>query len=154
MPPRMAGLAVSSLLALSGSACRGPAGPELLDDVLAQRAIWTAQAITNYSYDYEITGFFINTANQPIRLEVRQGVVQSATFVATGQPVPQGPTEHGLGRPARRQRLGPRQRFAAIALRQKPGLDPPVGDEPYQRHEHVNPIRDPLIDESHGMATA
>jgi len=57
-------------------------------DVLAHRAVWDTHALTDYSYQYELTGFYINYAGHPIRLNVRRDTVQSAVFVATGLPVP------------------------------------------------------------------
>jgi len=47
----------------------------------------------HYSYVWEITGYFNALDGQPIRLEVRQDTVRSATFAATGQPVPGAPAQ-------------------------------------------------------------
>jgi hypothetical protein len=57
-------------------------------ELAVRRARWEARGIADYQYDYLVTGFFINYGGRPIRIEVRHGVVQAATFVATGEPVP------------------------------------------------------------------
>ena len=72
-------------LALSLAACGDATGPTL-DDVLAHRAAWSAQALRGYSYNYEVTGFFINWEGQQITVEVRDNTVVSAVFAATGEP--------------------------------------------------------------------
>jgi hypothetical protein len=64
-----------------------------VDDVLVHRAQWVARGVTNYSYDYTESGFFICcTQGQAITLAVRNDTVVSAVFAATGQPVPGAPT--------------------------------------------------------------
>jgi hypothetical protein len=55
-----------------------------LVDVNRHRAAWDAQGLTDYSYVYELDGFFINYAGKAIRLEVRQDTVRSAVVIATG----------------------------------------------------------------------
>jgi Family of unknown function (DUF6174) len=63
------------------------------EDVLAHRANWLAHNLTDYTYIYEARGFFISWEAQPIRVAVRDGVVVSATFVATGEPASPSPTD-------------------------------------------------------------
>ena len=66
--------------------CRDATSPR--DDIALHRARWAAHAITSYRYDYELTGFFINFAGRLVRVQVRDGTVQTATDAATGQPFP------------------------------------------------------------------
>ena len=86
---RLAGLLP---LALSLAACGDATGPTL-DDVLAHRAAWLAQGLKDYSYNYEVTGFFIKWEGQQIRVEVRNNTVVSAVLAATGQPASESPNE-------------------------------------------------------------
>ncbi|HET7549738.1 MAG TPA: DUF6174 domain-containing protein [Gemmatimonadaceae bacterium] len=74
-----------TLLTLVATGCSASTGPDRLD-VSVQRAEWNAQGITNYEYDYLVTGFFIAFAGKPIRLTVRNGEVQSAVFIADSEP--------------------------------------------------------------------
>src|SRR3989442_15196366 len=85
-------LAKLSMLAVAIATCRDGTGPTV-DDILANRALWSAQSLTDYSYHYEVTGFFISWEGQEIALDVRNGTVATAVFVATGQPVPSRATE-------------------------------------------------------------
>ena len=79
------------ILSLLTAGCSASTGPDRWD-VPVQRAEWHAQGITNYEYDYLVTGFFINYAGKPIRITVRNGEVQSAVFVADSEPMPQPAT--------------------------------------------------------------
>jgi hypothetical protein len=84
--------AALSLLALTSLACGQPTAPSR-DDVIAHHASWSTHGLTKYSYVYEETGYFICcTEGQQIRLIVINGVVASAVFVETGQPVPGSPS--------------------------------------------------------------
>ena len=74
-----------TVLSVVAAGCSASTGPDRFD-VSVQRAEWAAQGITNYEYDYLVTGFFINYAGKPIRLTVRDGEVQSAVFVADSEP--------------------------------------------------------------------
>src|SRR2546430_12518236 len=58
-----------------------------LGDIRAQRTMWNSQRPTDYTYDYELDGFFISYAGQPLRLEVRADTVRTATFIASGRPL-------------------------------------------------------------------
>jgi len=79
------GLTVAPALVLI--ACGTPTAPTPRE-LLVERAQWQAQGLTNYSYVWEQIGFFNSFAGQPIRLEIRGGVLRSAVFVATGDTVP------------------------------------------------------------------
>ncbi len=74
------------VLAVIAAGCSASTGPDRFD-VQVHRAEWAAQGITNYEYDYLVTGFFIDYAGKPIRLTVRDGEVQSAVFVADSEPM-------------------------------------------------------------------
>jgi hypothetical protein len=79
------------LAAAVAAGCSDSTGPQPSDDIQAHRARWAAHGLVGYSYDYRVTGFFISYAGHHIRLEVRDGVVRSATDVATGQAMPGDP---------------------------------------------------------------
>ena len=85
-------LAALSPLVVALAACSDATGPTA-EDVLAHRANWLTHNLTDYTYIYETRGFFINWEGQPIRVAVRNGVVVSATFVATGEPASASPTD-------------------------------------------------------------
>jgi hypothetical protein len=72
-------------ISVVAAGCSASTGPDRFD-VPIHRAEWEAQRITNYEYDYLVTGFFIDYAGKPIRITVRGGEVQSARFVADSQP--------------------------------------------------------------------
>jgi predicted small secreted protein len=88
--PRLAPLAATLLLSTLLAACHEPTG--VGGDISRHRARWAAHVIASYDYDYELDGFFIDFAGRPVRVEVRDGAVRSATDVATGQPMPQALT--------------------------------------------------------------
>src|SRR2546427_10661863 len=92
MDSHLVRLAKLSVLALTIATCRDVTGPTV-DEILANRALWSAQSLTDYSYHYEVTGFFISWEGQEIALDVRNGTVATAVFVATGQQVPGRATE-------------------------------------------------------------
>jgi len=92
MDSRVVRLAKLSVLAVTIATCRDATGPTM-DEILANRALWSAQGLTDYSYHYQVTGFFISWEGQEIALDVRNGTVATAVFVATGQQVPGPPTE-------------------------------------------------------------
>ena len=56
-------------------------------ELAARRARWVEHGLTSYEYDYKLTGFFIQFAGDRIHLVVRDGAVQSATDLTTGQPL-------------------------------------------------------------------
>ena len=92
MDSHLVRLAKLSMLAVAIATCRDGTGPTV-DDILANRGLWSAQSLTDYSYHYRVTGFFISWEGQEIALDVRNGTVATAVFVATGQPVPGRATE-------------------------------------------------------------
>lgn len=85
-------IAASAVVCLAAY-CRITTGPDHFDQLPIHRAAWEALHITNYQYDYLLTGFFINYAGKPIRIVVRDGAVQSAVFIANGELAP-GPTSN------------------------------------------------------------
>jgi len=70
------------------TSCGESTSPGSKPEISAHRTLWTQSAPPAYEYDYRVTGFFISFANHEIHLVVRDGVVRSATDVATGQPMP------------------------------------------------------------------
>jgi len=92
MCPTLHRLAGVPALIMALVACGDTTGPSV-DDVLAHREAWSAQRLSDYSYHYTVTGFFINWEGREITLEVRNGSVASAVFAATGQPVPESPSQ-------------------------------------------------------------
>src|SRR2546430_16186094 len=75
------------LVGLAIAACSHHPTAVRLDDIRAQRTRWNSQRPTDYTYDYELDGFFISYAGQPLRLEVRADTVRTATFIASGRPL-------------------------------------------------------------------
>ena len=78
----------AAVLALSFAACSASTGPDRTLDLAQHRARWAAHHLASYQYDYEVTGYFIAYAGKEIRIVVRDGAVQSATYVATGEALP------------------------------------------------------------------
>lgn len=75
-------LVALALLLLTG--CHDPTSVQS-SELAARRALWEAHGLTSYEYDYMLTGFFIQFAGHRIHLVVRDGAVQSATDLTTGQ---------------------------------------------------------------------
>ena len=67
--------------------CGESTSPVPKSEISAHRTEWTQRAPAAYEYDYRLTGFFISFAGREIHVVVRDGVVQSATDVATGEPM-------------------------------------------------------------------
>lgn len=87
--PRYGSLAVLALTLAAGcadSATDSATAPSV--DVTARRAAWAAHGLTAYEYDYQVGGFLISYAGHRIHLVVRNGAVQSATDMTTGQAAP------------------------------------------------------------------
>jgi len=82
-------LCVVMLLAVACNDSTSPNGAELT----IRRAQWDAQHIASYQYDFLVTGFFINYEGRPIRIVVRDGIVQSAVFIDDGQPASGRPSD-------------------------------------------------------------
>ena len=76
---------IASVVMLSGATCTGMTGPD--GDVGGHRARWQARRITTYQFDFHQSGFFIACTGPSVRVHVTAGVVDSATDLATGQPV-------------------------------------------------------------------
>jgi Family of unknown function (DUF6174) len=81
-----------ALVALTMTACGMTTAPTA-DEVASHRAAWNAQHLSNYSYDYKVTGFLIAWAGRVVQLEVRNNAVVTAVYADTGQPVPGSPTQ-------------------------------------------------------------
>jgi hypothetical protein len=73
----------AAALALSCNQSTSPAS----DDISAHRAIWSAQGFTSYTYQYRMTGFFNNLANQEITLDVRHDTILSAVLTGSGDSI-------------------------------------------------------------------
>ncbi len=71
---------------LVGASCGEPTSAPSAD-LASHRAQWVARRPGAYQYEYGTTGFFNAYGGRRFRLVVRDGAVQSATDVATGQPV-------------------------------------------------------------------
>jgi hypothetical protein len=91
MPPdkrlRLAARVVSiAPLLILMSACANPTGPGSItsfQSIIAHRALWRAQNLTDYSYTYQFWAFN-RLAGQPLQLEIRDDTVRSVVVVATG----------------------------------------------------------------------
>lgn len=86
---RRGSLAALALLMLAG--CRHDPTSVQSSELAARRAQWAAHGLTSYEYDYRLTGFFIQFAGDRIHLVVRDGAVQSATDLTTGQSMTVAP---------------------------------------------------------------
>lgn len=75
--------AIVPILALLG--CSEVVGPTI-DDLRHHRAEWAAARVAHYTYQLDGDAW-IYFANRPIRVEVRDGVVQSAVYISTGKAV-------------------------------------------------------------------
>ena len=81
---------LAAAVALSTGACSNPTETSSID-ISAHRARWSAHRLTKYAYDYKVTAFLIGFARHEIHLVVLDGVVRSATDLATGQAAPGEP---------------------------------------------------------------
>ncbi len=86
---RLAGICI---LAAALAACADATGPTL-DDVRGHRVTWSAQHLSDYTYTYEVTRFFIKWEDQQLRIDVRNGAVASAVLAATGESVSDTPSD-------------------------------------------------------------
>ena len=69
------------------ASCGESTSPFSEAEISAHRTHWTQRAPAAYEYDYRVTGFFISFVGHDIHLVVSDGVVRSATDVATGAPM-------------------------------------------------------------------
>lgn len=81
---------VLALLVIAG--CHEPTSVQS-SELTLRRARWTEHGLTSYEYDYRLTGFFIQFAGDRIHLVVRDGAVQSATDLTTGQTLAVAPQQ-------------------------------------------------------------
>ena len=79
---------VLALLLIGG--CHEPTSVQS-SELALRRARWAGHGLTSYEYDYRLTGFFIQFAGDRIHLVVRDGAVQSATDLTTGQTLAVAP---------------------------------------------------------------
>lgn len=77
-------IGIASLAVAAG--CDSPSEPEL--DLLHARAKWAANAPPSYSYTVAQYCFCLPEWIGPVVVVVRDGVVESRTYVATSAPVP------------------------------------------------------------------
>ena len=75
------------------SACANPTAPGTapgsipsFQSIIAHRALWRAQNLTDYSYTYQFWAFN-RFAGQPLQLEIRDDTVRSVVVVATGDSI-------------------------------------------------------------------
>jgi len=81
-------LSIAPVLILM-SACANPTGPSSItsiQSIIAHRALWRAQSLTDYSYTYQFWAFN-RFAGQPLQLEIRDDTVRSVVVVATGDSI-------------------------------------------------------------------
>ena len=77
------------LVLIMMSACANPTGPGSItsfQNIIAHRALWRAQNLTDYSYTYQFWAFN-RFAGQPLQLEIRADTVRSVVVVATGDSI-------------------------------------------------------------------
>ena len=79
-----------ALAALLLAGCHDPTSVQA-SELAQRRALWASHGLTSYEYDYRLTGFFIQFAGDRIHLVVRDGAVQSATDLTTGQSLTVSP---------------------------------------------------------------
>ena len=84
---RLRGTVAGVSLGVLALACSNPTAPTSARSILAHRAVWVGQRLTNYSYTYQFHAFNA-FADQPLRLEVRQDTVRSVVVLATGESIP------------------------------------------------------------------
>lgn len=89
---------------LTAAACSNILTSNRSADVETMYARWQARHVASYDYEFDQGGFF-NECPRPVHAYVHADVVDSATVLATGQPVPGGllacvPTIDGLFRSA------------------------------------------------------
>jgi len=82
-PRRLAALSISVFALAACADSTSPSGETLHE----QRARWTNQAVSDYTYVYRVTGFFINFAGQDITLTVRNDSVVAAVVTEASQPL-------------------------------------------------------------------
>ena len=76
-----------ALLALAHTGCTEVVGPEQ-DELAVARARWAATNADDYSFEFQRTCFCAPDFVRPIRIEVVDGIVSSAVYVDTEEPIP------------------------------------------------------------------
>ena len=82
---------VIALLALPPVGCESLLGPEQ-DALAAARARWAATNADNYVFEFRRSCFCAPDFVRPVRIEVLDGVVSSAVYVDTEEPISPPPT--------------------------------------------------------------
>ena len=77
---------ISLALALG---CSNDATAPTPAEVSAHKSLWSAQKLSNYSYHYTVTGYFIPWEGRELTLQVSDGAVTAAVFTATGESMPE-----------------------------------------------------------------
>ena len=86
------GRSLAFLALVVSAGCHDPTSVQS-SELAARRARWAEHGLTSYEYDYRLTGFFIQFAGDRIHLVVRNGAVQSATDLTTGQALTVAPQQ-------------------------------------------------------------
>ncbi len=79
--------AAAIILALTGSGCDEPSGPDRGSEYVEAVRRWQAAEPPRYSYTIQVSCFCGFEEPGPVRVVVRQGVTESATYVQSGNPV-------------------------------------------------------------------
>ena len=85
--PKAAPCLVIALLALTTVGCTDAFGPEQ-DALAAARARWAQTDASNYVFEFQRSCFCAPDFVRPVRIEVLDGVVNSAVYVDTEEPIP------------------------------------------------------------------
>jgi hypothetical protein len=81
------GLGGSLVVVMMLAACADATAP-CAPEVARHRALWSAGAIRDYSFEYEVSGDYVDWSARPIRVIVLQGRVRLAVLVTTGESIP------------------------------------------------------------------
>ena len=76
-----------ALLALTHMGCTDVLGPEQ-DALAAARARWTLTNAADYVFEFQRSCFCPPDFVRPVRIEIRDGLVSSAVYVDTEEPIP------------------------------------------------------------------
>ena len=79
---------LATLLLVVCAGCDFLTGGSELDKLRSNRDRWDALRIADYDFDYRLSCFCATEATQPVRIEVRGGVMASVINLSTGDPVP------------------------------------------------------------------
>ncbi len=85
--PKAVPCLVTALLALTPVGCTDATGPEQ-DALAAARARWAQTDASNYVFELQRSCFCAPDFVRPVRIEIRDGLVSSAVYVDTEEPIP------------------------------------------------------------------